>query len=90
MRKVLYYKEYESSTFWGMSKEENTVSYVKIEMHFDFKEWLRFSASTPNVGFCCRNPIKALLRLLEHESIGMAKYNRLKERIEDLGIRKRL
>jgi hypothetical protein len=86
MKKVLYYKEYESPIFYGYKPEHKVKSYVKITMAFDFREGLRFCVSAPNVSWCYRNPIKALLKILEHESIGMAKYNRLKEdvRAKDL------
>ena len=48
-------------------------------MYFDFKEWLRFSVGAGNFGYCHRNPFKAFIRVLEHESIGMMKYDSLKE-----------
>lgn len=89
-KKTIYQKEYESPTFWGTSKFDTARSYVRMDIIFDFKEGLRFSIVAPNVGFCEKNPFKAIFRLLEHESIGMAKYSRLKEHLEDKGFRKRL
>ena len=77
--KQLYYKEYESPIAYGYKEEHKVKSYVKIMVHFDFKEWLRFSVSSPNFGCCYRNPFKVLLIVLEHESICMAKYQRLKD-----------
>ena len=94
MQKTLIYKEYESNTWFynggkDTSKPSNPVkSYFKLNMYFDFKEGLRFTAVAPNVSYCYRNPIKAVLRLLEHESIGMSKYNALKDRIDNLDKRK--
>lgn len=79
--KQLYYKEYFSPISYGYNEKHKVKSYVKIKLYFDFKEGLRFSVSVPDFGCCERNPIKAILRVLEHESIGMSKYQRMKEDI---------
>jgi hypothetical protein len=89
-KKTLYYREYFSPVFWGNKPEHKVKSYVEIKMCFDFKEGLRFTVSAPNVSWCYRNPLKALLRILEHESIGMAKYNKLKEDIRRQGLDRKL
>mgnify|MGYP000858014750 CR=1 FL=1 len=79
--KVLYENTYSCYPAWGSSEDATKIeSYVKFEMHFDFKEGLRFSISIPNFGTCSRNPFKCIFRALEHESIGMGKYQRLKDR----------
>lgn len=88
--KTIYYKEYESPIAWGYKPEHKVKSYIRIQSHFDFKEGLRFSVTVPNVAYCHRNPFKALLRALEHESIGMGKYNRLKEDTRSCGLWKKL
>ena len=88
--KTLYYNEYYSQVFWGYKPEHKVKSYAKITLHFSFKDGLWFTASAPNVSFPHRNPIKAILRLLEHESIGMSKYNKLKEDIRSQGRDKNL
>lgn len=90
MKKVLYYKEYESPVYWGYKPEHKVKSYIKIEMYFDFKEGLRFCITVPNISYCYRNPIKAILKALEHESIGMSKYNKLKEDIRRKNLDKNL
>lgn len=77
--KILFYKEYESPIRYGYKPDHRVKTYIEFTMYFDFKEWLRFTVSVPNVSYCYRNPFKAFVRALEHESIGMAKYNRLKE-----------
>jgi len=75
--KVVYEKHYTSPSKWGQKIE----SYLKIERHFDFKDGLRYSVSVPNFG-CCKKKLKdAMLWAMEHESIGMAKYNGLKEQL---------
>jgi hypothetical protein len=63
---------------------------VEIKLHFNFKEGLWFSVSAPNIGYGGRNPFKVLLRVLEHESIGMAKYNKIKEDSRSCGLWKQL
>ena len=86
MKKVLYFKEYESPVFYGYKPEHKVKSYIEITMYFDFKEGLRFSVCVPNTSWCHGNPLKAFLKILEHESIGMAKYNKLKEDIRHQGL----
>lgn len=76
MKKTLFYKEWWFPASWE-PKELKT--YIEMNVYFDLKEFLRFSVSVPNYTYCCRNPFKALLRVLEHESVGMQKYDHLKE-----------
>jgi hypothetical protein len=83
IKKVLYQNEYESPIFYGYKSEHKVKSYVKVTMAFDFREGLRFCVSVPNASRCYRNLIKAFLNILEHESIGMAKYNRLKDDVRN-------
>lgn len=87
--KILLRKEYKSPVQYDCTNTD-VESYVEICLHFDFKEGLRFSVSVPNMGYCSRNPFTAVLRVLEHESIGMAKYNRLKEDVRAKGFWKKL
>ena len=75
--KVIYENNYASNSKWGQKIE----SYIKIVRHFDFKEGLRYSVSVPNFSCCKRSMRDALLWAMEHESIGMGKYNGLKELI---------
>ncbi len=77
MKKVIYERHYTSTSKWGQKIE----SYIKIERHFDFKEGLRYSVAVPNFSCCKRKLQDAMLWAMEHESIGMAKYNGLKERM---------
>lgn len=88
--KTLYYKEYSSFLAWGTKPEHKARSYVKIQFHFDFEDGLRFSVSAPNISCCDKNPFKAIMRILEHESIGMAKYDHLKDDTRRLGLWQKL
>lgn len=75
--KIVYENHYTSHSKWGQKIE----SYIKIERHFDFKEGLRYSVKVPNF-VCCKKKLKdAMFWAMEHESIGMAKYNGLKEQM---------
>ena len=87
-KKVLFYKEAGSPLTWRGDRKAKT----KIEaiMWFDCKEWLRFSVGAGNITSCERNIFKAIWRVLEHESIGMAKYDCLKEDTRSKGLWKRL
>ena len=87
-KNVLFYKEAESPLAWRGDRKAKT----KIEaiMWFDFKEGLRFSVGAGNITSCERNIFKAIWRVLEHESIGMAKYDCLKEDTRSKGLWKKL
>ena len=80
--KQLYYKKY---TFPVAYTGEVIEGYIEICMHFDFKEWLRFSVSVPDYGCCSRNIFKALIRVIEHGYVGYGKYQILKEDCRNKG-----
>lgn len=89
--KVLYQDAYSCYPAWSNSKDNAKIeSYVKLEMHFDLKKGLRFSVTVPNFTICRRNPFKCIFRALEHESIGMGKYQRLKDRTREIDCWKKL
>lgn len=87
-KKVLFYKEAESPLAWICDRKAKTK--IEVIMWFDFKEGLRFSVGSGNITSCERNIFKAIWRVLEHESIGMAKYDCLKEYTRSKGLWKRL
>lgn len=89
IKKVLFKKNYEG--YCGLLSENNKIeTYIELVMCFDFREGLRFTCSVPNISSCNRNPFKAIFRILEHESIGMGKYNRVKDVIRAKGWHKAL
>jgi hypothetical protein len=59
-------------------------------MYFNLKEGLRFNVTVPNMSCGDRNPFKAICKALEHESIGMAKYQQLKDDMRAKGLHKNL
>lgn len=89
--KTLYENSYSCYPQWGSGDGNHPAanspihSYVELKLHFDFEQGLRFSCSVPNFACSHRNPFKAILRVLEHESIGMGKYQRLKDRVHQVG-----
>ena len=89
-KKVLYFKEYESPIKYGYKPEHKVKTYIEVCMWFDFKEGLRFTVGVANVSYCSRNPFKAFIRVLEHESIGMQKYQQIKEDARACGIYNKL
>jgi len=60
--------------------------YIEINLHLGFKHGFFFSVNVANKSFTSRNPFSALLAALESETIGMAKYDALKERVRDLDL----
>lgn len=87
--KTLYYKEYN----FPIGYKQSTLmmdGYIKFEMHFDFKEGLRFSVSVPDFVCCRRNPFEALFIALEKQSVGNGKYQILKEDCRNQGFWKQL
>ena len=64
--------------------------YIEYQMHFDFKQWLRFSISIPNYTYCTRNPFKCLFAVLKYSDVSMGKYQRLKERTRKLDMWRQL
>ena len=86
--KILFKKEAESPLAWRSDKKAKIC--IEVIFFFDFKEGARFTVRAGNISACRRNPFKAFLRVLEHESIGMAKYDWLKEDTRSKGLWKQL
>lgn len=88
---TLFKKIWTSPIAWASSKNpERLEGYIEYQMHFDLKQWLRFSATVPNYSSCTRSPFKCLFNVIEHSSVGMGKYQRLKERTRKLGMWQKL
>ena len=88
-KKILCKREYSfNGGYW--SKLEKGKSYCELTLYFDFKEGLRFVAEVPNCSMCCRNPINALMIMLEHENVKGEKYDDLKDNMRSKGLHKKL
>ena len=59
---------------------------VIINRHVGFT----FCASVINKSFCSKNPFSALINCLESETIGMAKYDKIKENLRSKGMWQKL
>ena len=89
-KKNLFYKEYEAPIAYGYTAEHKVRTYIEVNMYFDFEQWLRFSVTVPNFSCCRHTPFKAFIRALEHESIGMVKYQYMKEDVRNCGLYNKL
>lgn len=76
IRKVLFSKEAESPLAWRNDRKAKT--HIEVVFYFDFKLGARFRVNAGNVSCCDKSLFKAFCQCLEHESIGMAKYDNLK------------
>ena len=80
MKKILYEKNASSPLSW---KDSMVKTDIKVTLHFDWRHGLRFTVKAGNISYCERSLIKAFCECLEHESIGMAKYNELKDDVQE-------
>lgn len=90
MRITLFKKHWESPVAWATEKTPIINGGIWYCLIFDFKNWLRFSCTSGNITACTRGPLKCIFHVLEHEGVGMAKYDRLKERVRENGLWNRL
>ncbi len=68
------------------TKPDDLQIYIEINLHIGFEHVFFFSVNVANKSFTSRNPVSALLAALESETVGMAKYDALKERVRDLDL----
>ena len=87
-KKILFEKYAESPLAWRNDFKAKTR--IKVTFYFDFKEGSRFTVEAGNVSSCKRNLFKAICFVLEHESIGMAKYDCLKSDTRAKGLWQKL
>lgn len=89
MKFKLYGMYFTEQTAWSVSGDDLEL-YIEINLHASFKRGVFFAVSVANKSFCHINPFKALLMALESETVGMGKYDKLKERVRDLGLWQKL
>ena len=88
MKIVLYRKSYVEPVAWGYGDDANLHAirpYIEITFSIFYDRLPFFGVHVQNKSFSDLNIFKALLRALESETVGMAKYDRLKERCRDKG-----
>ena len=83
MRITLLRKHFTSQVAWAVSEEDKVGGYIELHLYLTRETTFHFCCSVADKSFCGRNPIDCLLRALESESVGMAKYNALKERLRE-------
>ena len=89
-RKTLFSKEYSSPISYGTNSTHKVKTKIKVEIIFSFKEGVWFAILVGNFGCSDKNIFKAFVRALEHESIGMAKYDQMKCDTRKLGLYNKL
>lgn len=89
MKINLYRMSFVETSAWA-TESGDLSCYIELNLFISLKHGFFFSAAVANKVFSSRNPFKALLLALESETLGMAKYDRLKERVRDLGLWQKL
>lgn len=56
-------------------------TFVKVDLDLSLRNFLCFIVAIPNASFCSRNPFRALLSALEHQTQAAEKYNSVKEHL---------
>ena len=86
MKIKLYHNEFTAPTAWSIEGSDIVKGYITVSLLIN-KTWIFcFSVSVNNKTFNYRNPFTAIFSALESESIGMSKYQRLKERTRDVKV----
>ena len=85
MKIKLYEMIAKESSAWSVGGGDIDV-YIKFELVFSLRVGFMFSVSVMNKVFQHKNPFKALLVALESETVGMCKYDKLKERLRDMDL----
>lgn len=86
MRIRLYERNFSSLLKWAHVETDRVAGYLIVELIINLHVLFTFSVSVANKAFNSRNPFKALAAALESESVASGKYDRLKDRITELGL----
>ena len=81
MRIKLFAKKFEETTAWAHTSDDKVKGFIMFDLLVNKHVIFTFQAKVMNKTFSSRNPFKALLLALESESVGMAKYDSLKNRV---------
>jgi hypothetical protein len=84
MKITLYKRKFKFIPAWEFEGKCIIKTEVKLELMVN--KWFKFSfiASVPNKSFSNINPFNALMTALESQTVGMLKYDRLKDRIREM------
>lgn len=83
MRLYLYRGYFLCTKAWAVEPGDAVNAYIEMSVLMNRHVFFTFQVSVANKTFSSRNPFKVLLRALESETIGMAKYDALKEAVRD-------
>lgn len=86
MRIRLYERNFSSLLEWAHREEDRVECYLIIELIINLHVLFTFSVSVANKTFNRRNPFAALIAALESESVASGQYDRLEDRIINLGL----
>lgn len=90
MRIKLFAKKFEEMTAWAHYPEDKVKGFIMLDLLINKHVVFTFQVKVMNKTFSSRNPFKALLFALESESVGMAKYDSLKQRVRSKDLWKSL
>jgi len=81
MRIKLFAKKFEEITAWAHYPEDTVKGFIMFDLLINRHVMFTFQVKVMNKTFSSRNPFKALLWALESETVGMAKYDLLKQKV---------
>jgi hypothetical protein len=89
MELKLISKRFVETSAWAV-EERDLYASIDVRLIINWHVGFTFCVSVVNKSFCSKNPIAAMLAALESETIGMAKYDRIKENLRSRGMWKKI
>jgi hypothetical protein len=86
MHKVIYKREFSFGLAYGDSEKNIIEPEITVQLHITCRDGIWFSVNVPNKSFCGRNIFKLFINALESQTVGMIKYDRLKEDCRSKGL----
>ena len=80
MKFILARKKFYSPVAWGLEEGDGVNGEIVFALYLTIHTGFHFSVNTGVASFNGRNPIDCIMRAMEHENVGMLKYERIKER----------
>ena len=82
MKITLFAKKFESPKSWAYTDDDIVRGFIIFDLVINNHVGFMFSTKLVNKTFSNRNPFKSIFAALESETIGMGKYDALKERVK--------
>ena len=83
MKIKLFSKKFSSNIAWGLSDKDKVDGYINFYLVINKQSLFYFSINVVNKSFNSRNPMECIFKAMESESVGMQKYNALKESVRN-------